>query len=416
MSDLFDNRMNKKLYSSHYPTSLANKTIRNANYIEHATFTNDPNFHQGQLYDWDLKPLYSNYLEKKVDYKIQKTKTFSPEVDMVDYVLQFRPGFYPEQIWKQPDGKERAVFYIDVPDLDGNGQVDKWLIYGKDDRHSFDRYSILKCNWVFEWTVDDPKNYRKTYHQCLGVLRDGSNENAVVWRDIISRNMVQQMYFFVPTNDSTRTIDYNMRFILSDNPINPKVYEVWKIVDSVPLGITKVVLRQVIYNSHTDFIGTNEDLKQYDTVIGHQELPDLPERLGGKIHQVCNILKSDILMNDIPNHAANADYSPVYDDDHRPIWTLNNVADKIKINSKPLIIQASYNGDAEEHDDCSWHIFVDNNEYNISDLTDYFDITINNDTMSVRVIDNVMAKYILKIAIYDNNKTYYDSVEMQIIE
>ena len=416
MNDVFFSRMRNKLYSTNYPNSLAYKTIRNADYIEHATFTNDPNFHRGVLYDWDMKPVYEdpNIL---IDYKLQKTKVFSPEVDMVDYTLQFRPGFNPEQIWKQKDGRERAVFYIDVPNVDSNWQIDKWLIYGKDDRHAFDRYSVLKCNWVFEWTVNDPKNYRKTYHQCLGVLRDGSNENAVVWRDTISRNTVQQMYFFVPTNDVTRTIDYNMRFILSDNPLHPKAYEVWKIVDSVPLGITKIVLRQCMYNSHTDFVGTNEDLKKYDTVIGHQILPDLPERLGGTQHQVCDILKSEIFKSSIPNDVASSDYSPVYDADDMPIWSLNDSFDYLRIGSNPLTIKATYNGNNISNDvECVWHIFIDNVEYQVSDLEGYFVISIDNNVMQIKAINNIMAKYILKIAIYDNNRTYYDSVEMQIVE
>lgn len=416
MNNVFVNRMQNKLYSTDYPTSLAAKTIRNADYIEHATFTNDPNYHQGVLYDWNLKPVFDDP-SKMVDYKLQKTKTFSPQVDMVDYVIQFRPGFNPEQIWKQDDGRERAVFYIDVPSVDSNWQIDKWLIYGKDDRHAFDRYSALKCNWVFEWTVDDPKNYRKIYHQCLGVLRDGSNENAVVWRDTISRNTVQQMYFFVPTNDVTRTIDYNMRFILSDNPLHPKAYEVWKIVDSVPLGITKIVLRQCMYNSHTDFVGTNLDLKNYDTAIGHQELPDLPERYGGVQHQVCDIIRSQKFSGVVPSEVASETYSPVYGDNDKPLWSLNNSFDTIKIGSNPMVISASYNGDdIDNATPCKWHIFIDNEEYQLSDLEDYFDIKIEDNQFKIKVTNDVMAKYILKIAIYDNEKTYYDSVEMQIVE
>ena len=49
-----------------------------------------------------------------------------------------------------------------------------------------------------------------------------------------------------------------MRFMITDNPQHPKTYELTKLMDTFPLGTTKVVLSQVHYNEHTDFFGVNE--------------------------------------------------------------------------------------------------------------------------------------------------------------
>lgn len=63
--------------------------------------------------------------------------------------------------------------------------------------------------------------------------------------------------FIVPTNDMTRTLDYGMRFMLSDNPIHPTTYEITKMTTLFPIGISKIVLKQDHYNKEED----NTDLK-----------------------------------------------------------------------------------------------------------------------------------------------------------
>ena len=57
---------------------------------------------------------------------------------------------------------------------------------------------------------------------------------------------------FVPTNEITQTINYNMRFLISDNRVNPIAWEVSKREDTFPTGITKITLKQSLFNPNTD--------------------------------------------------------------------------------------------------------------------------------------------------------------------
>lgn len=61
-----------------------------------------------------------------------------------------------------------------------------------------------------------------------------------------------QTQFIVPTNQETQTIDYNMRFLISDNKKNPIAWEVSKREDTFPVGITKITMKQSLFNPNTD--------------------------------------------------------------------------------------------------------------------------------------------------------------------
>lgn len=391
MSDLFRKRMSNLLNTSNDNTTLAKQTISNSNIIELATFTNDPNYKNGILYDWNMNEL------EKVEFKFQKSKIYSIDKDQVEYMIQFKPGFNPEKKYAahyhKNDGKERLGFYIDV--FDENTQsYEKWIILGKDDKNYFDRYNVLKCNWVFEW-IDDDKIYRKV----LGCVRDRNNYNSGVWSDGFVTTVQNQTSFITPSNLHTLKIDYNLRFMICDNIENPKTYEITKIMDTFPLGISKFILTQTHYNPHTDFYGTNEDLKYTNSYIDN--IPDLPEKFGGKYHMICNCIKSKLPSPPTPP-----------DNITDITWSLSDVGDKIYIKGQPVVIKASPN--VNTCDFPEWHIWVDNKEYLIEELTEFFDISINGDTLCIYAKNNIMAKYMIKIAVYDVDKTYYDFVEMEV--
>lgn len=61
-----------------------------------------------------------------------------------------------------------------------------------------------------------------------------------------------QTQFIVPTNQETQTIDYNMRLLISDNQTNPIAWEVSKREDTFPVGLTKITLKQALFNPNTD--------------------------------------------------------------------------------------------------------------------------------------------------------------------
>ena len=62
-------------------------------------------------------------------------------------------------------------------------------------------------------------------------------------------------------------------------------------------------------------------------------------------------------------------------------------------------------------------MFVDDVEYTVEELNEYFEVSINNEnnTLTIAAINKVMAKYIVKVAIYDELRTYYDFVEMEVL-
>lgn len=58
--------------------------------------------------------------------------------------------------------------------------------------------------------------------------------------------------FIAPTDSNTQTITYNMRMLISDNQINPIAWEVSKIEDTIPKGLTQVVLKQDTFDPNRD--------------------------------------------------------------------------------------------------------------------------------------------------------------------
>lgn len=175
--------------------------------------------------------------------------------------------------------------------------------------------------------------------------------------------------------------------MITDNPIHPKTYEITKVMDTFPLGTTKIVLKQSHYNEHTDFCGVNKEF------FGDTET-----------HMICNFFDSNI--------------KPV--NPSEPVtpttWTLSEVNEKLYVHGEPQIIQAIPS--AETTSTCEWHIFVDEVDYtdNLTELYDYLDISIDeeNNTLTIAAINKDLAKYIISIQIYDTDKTYYDSVEMEV--
>lgn len=385
MADLFNKRMQVLMQSG----SLGAKLVEDSNIIENKTFSNDQNFRTGMLYDWDMNEL------EKVDFKFEKIKTYTSEGYEVEYMIHFRPNYNPEfkykNLYYKNDGKERLGFYIDVLDRSKN-IIEKWLIVGKDDRVAFDRYNAFKCNWCFEWVSNNK------YYKSIGCIRDKLNLSAKIINDSLGGTSIDgDMSIVLPSNKVVNSIQLGTRFMISDNLLKPQVFEVIKIKDTSPLGITKAYLKQCLYNSHTDVCGIINDMKNYDFYF---DLPieDLPEEYGGKYHMICDCLKS----KGLPQEKPDSDIE----------WELESEDKYIYIGGQPVVIKAVSPNDAQSI--CEWHVFVDNVEYQPNELSEYFTIAIEDNSFTIKAINKVMAKYIVKIAIYDELKTYYDYVEMEV--
>ena len=278
-------------------------------------------------------------------------------------------------------GVERFYFY-DNESNDNTKEIEKWLIVGKD-QSEFDRYNVLKCDWEFEWLDSDRK-----YHRCLGCILEANSYNDGTTSDGFTKVVDNIATFVFPTNKDTRYLDYDTRFMIADSTDHPKTYGVTKITDTSPFGITKGSLNQTLFNEHTDLC------KEIDIGDGR----------GKVMHMICDYYTSTLppIVNPIEESV---------------IWKLSDVSNKLYVHGQPLVIQAI--SDTDTTVPCEWHLFVDNVEYtnNLNDLNGYFEVEIDdiNHTLTIAAINKIIAKYIVKVAIYDEQRTYYDFVEMEVL-
>lgn len=363
----------KRQYSS---APIGQQIKEMANMVMDETFSNSTTYRKGMIYDCNMNEI------KELEFRFVKTKTYTIDKDQVEYWIQFRPGVNPEiEFDTSKDQKHRLGYYIDVLD-DNTKLIEKWLIVGKD-VSEFDRYNVLKCNWMFEWLDDD-----RVYRKCLGCMRDRNSYNSGVWSDGFTTSVENQTMFIVPTNEVTMAIDYGKRFMLTDNMIHPKTYEISKMMDTFPLGATKVVLTQCHYNEHVDLCGVDKEF------FGDED-----------IHMVCNYYESKIKPS--PSKLD----SPIS-------WTLSDVNDKLYVHGQPQVIHAVPNEYMTTEATCDWHIFIDGSDYTekLEELKDYLDIFIdrNNNELTIAAINKDLANYIITIKIYDAARSYYDFVEMEV--
>lgn len=255
MTDLFETRMQM--------IPNAGVKIKNrSDLLLNKNFVHDVAQRRAVLYDWD-----SNKLDE-VDIRFQYSQSYTINKDQVEYLVQFRPGYHPEQIYVRPDGVQQMGFFLDIPDDVGN--INRWIIMGRNDVTQFVRYNVLKCNWVFKYIVDG------TLYEQIGVLRDRNNYNSGVWSDGFVTSVENQAQFIVPTNAQTCLIDYDMRFMLSDNKVHPLVYQVSKRTDTFPVGIQKITLSQHHFDPHCDNVELGV-CDYYSPITEHPDISDTPK-------------------------------------------------------------------------------------------------------------------------------------------
>ena len=136
-----------------------------------------------------------------------------------------------------------------------------WFIVARDDAAAYVRYNILKCNWKFQWI------YKNELYSCWGANRSANSYTSGKWTDEISSSLDNLTAAWVPDlyyaygNDmytlnlgDTRTIMHEQRFMLTNNILDPKVYQVTKVIDLNPSGIIKLSIKQDELNNKTDNI------------------------------------------------------------------------------------------------------------------------------------------------------------------
>jgi hypothetical protein len=223
--------------------------------IMNATFTGDTGYKRVYILDKDNGWQYT-------DAKYSTHGAVSILKDAVDYYLQFRPKeHYPigTYVFVPDDVSDEIGFEEDSP---VNPFKDKgfdmgklWMIVDRDDSTQFVRYNILKCNWNFRWMVKFHGEWK--LFNVYGSLRSASSYTSGVWRsdlssqlDNITNAWIPDLYHVYGDKLSEyefydpRYMMHNQRFILSNNAIDPKVYEITKVLDINPQGIIKLTLKQ----------------------------------------------------------------------------------------------------------------------------------------------------------------------------
>lgn len=153
------------------------------------------------------------------------------------YLLQFRHG--AEKL--NTDIGVGSYVYME----DEDGEWKWWLMLAMDERPSFRQYHIMECNFKFGWVLDG-----KVYYT-LGVLRGGTN--SVVDENTYTTTVNGGCTMWMPTNNDTAAIPYGQRFLISDARRKvPLCYAVANIVDTMPIGLTKFVMKQEQFNPELD--------------------------------------------------------------------------------------------------------------------------------------------------------------------
>ena len=163
--------------------------------------------------------------------------------DEIAYLLQFRY----EDMRANPDIKVGS--YVQIKnEMD---EPEWWLIVHFDDRTQFRQFSILKCTWTYKWVSNI--DGKRIIHECLGAPRKQNSYNSGVWLDYTTQTVENQEVLWLPTNDDTKTILYDTKFLKSSPGRYPPLrWTVTKIEDTATQGISRFTLAQDQFDADKD--------------------------------------------------------------------------------------------------------------------------------------------------------------------
>ena len=186
--------------------------------------------------------------------------------DSVAYLLQFRL----EDIRNNPN--IRVGSYVQIPnEMD---QMEWWLIVHEDDRTQFHQFSILKCTWTYKWV--SRVNGKRIVYNCLGAPRKQNSYNSGVWLDYTTQTVENQEVMWLPTNDDTKTIQYDTKFLKSSPGRYPALkWTITKIEDSATDGISMFTMAQTQFDPAKD--NCELMIADYWESAVKPELPELEE-------------------------------------------------------------------------------------------------------------------------------------------
>lgn len=186
--------------------------------------------------------------------------------DSIAYLLEFRL----EDMQVNPNIKVGSYVQI-MNEMD---EPEWWLIVHYDDRLQFRQFSILKCTWTYKWV--SRVNGKRIIYNCLGAPRKQNSYNSGVWLDYTTQTVENQEVMWLPTNNDTKTILYDTKFLKSSPGRYPALkWSVTKIEDTAIEGISMFTMAQTQFDPAKD----NVDLMiaDYWESVVEPELPEAEE-------------------------------------------------------------------------------------------------------------------------------------------
>ena len=255
---------------------------KNSDEIMEQTWSRDIQSRTCYIYDYqhDDTPTQKDHIEHgeettktKIDAKFIISSYGSIDKDQVAYHLMFRPSqkldfeegdelYYYETDYKQKYGSSHFIGqFIDVPD--DNGVYYRWLIVDYEEANQFVKYSILPCDYRFEWV--QIINGKKYIRRMWGCTRNLSSYTSGIFVDRYFTSLDNVDKFILPLNKITETFGYNdhlgdsQRIIISAKVPHPNTWQISKLENTKPIGLLKVTIKQVPFNDDTDYIEYDEN-------------------------------------------------------------------------------------------------------------------------------------------------------------
>lgn len=209
--------------------------------------------------------------------------------DSVAYLLQFRL----EDM--RTNSNIRVGSYVQI--MNEMDEPEWWLIVHLDDRTQFRQFSILKCTWTYKWV--SRVTGKRVVYQCLGAPRKQNSYNSGVWLDYTTQTVENQEVLWLPTNNDTKTILYDTKFLKSSEGRYPPLrWTITKIEDTATEGISKFTLAQDQFDPTRD----NVELMIANYYESYVE-PEIPE-----IEEVPTVSDLEIVYSSSPTVRAGGGY------------------------------------------------------------------------------------------------------------
>ena len=243
---------------------------RNAQNIMDASWMRDP----------ATKPVYVKWVDSglpvvddddEVLYAKYNVKSYHNITgDEIAYLLQFRLDDM------RANKNIRVGSYVQI--MNEMDELEWWLIWHIDDRPQFRQCSILKCTHIYRWI--SKKDGKRIIHEALGCPRNQSSYNSGVWLDYTMQIVENQHIMVIPTNDDSKTVGYDTKFLISEPGRYPPIaWKVSKVAPSLNGDITKFTMTQEQFDPSRDnaelMIGNYYEGVVAPEVLESEEIPTI---------------------------------------------------------------------------------------------------------------------------------------------